>query len=151
MKNSKLWLASCVVYQWSLSLGEECNAPPAQCKGQRALSQHRVAAEWHQVTLHGSMPRRKGRTPGSNPARPAWKAGICAQHLLSCSGKCRLGLSFLQGCGQMPPEPPRAADPWSSEQTHAVGKNKGVERESLFLRKRRGTGHSGSGQPVQGV
>ena len=53
----------------------------------------------------------------------------------------------------MPPEPLTAADPWqgSSEQAQAVGKNKGVEREGLFLRKRRGTGHSGSGQPVQGV
>lgn len=97
------------------------------------------------------MPRRTGHTLGSNPACPTWKVGFCTRHWLTCSGKGLLSLSFPQGCGQMSPEPLTAADPWQRSSEQVVGKTKGVEREGLFLRKRRGTGHSGSGQLVQGV
>lgn len=158
MKNSKICLASCVVYQQCLSQGEECNVLPAQCKGQQVLWQHRVAAELHQVTLHGNMPHRKGHTLGSNPACPAQKAGFCTRLWLPCSGKCLLRFissagAALLGCKQMLPEPPTAAGPrqGTSEQAQVVGKNKAVKREGSFLRKRRGTGHSGSGQLVQGA
>lgn len=59
----------------------------------------------------------------------------------------------LLGCKQMLPEPPTAAGPCqgTSERAQVVGKNKAVKREGSFLRKRRGTGHSGSGQLVQGA